>query len=81
MISDKRGTGQVDKKAQLQRGKLKGHIAVRFLKAGKKEKLTFGPSSRPLAPSNCEPGLLIALTGTPKTNLYICHINSVQRYV
>uniref|UniRef100_A0A7C9EWB0 Uncharacterized protein n=1 Tax=Opuntia streptacantha TaxID=393608 RepID=A0A7C9EWB0_OPUST len=27
----------------------------------------FGPSSRPLAPSNCEPGLLIARTGTPLT--------------
>ena len=28
-------------------------------------RLTIGPSSRPLAPSNCEPGLLIARTAKP----------------
>lgn len=27
--------------------------------------LTTGPSSRPLAPNNCEPGLFITRTGTP----------------
>lgn len=36
-----------------------------IVKAIDDKKLTIGPSSRPLAPSNCEPGRLIARTGTP----------------
>lgn len=31
----------------------------------KGRKLTTAPSSRPLAPNNCEPGLFITRTGTP----------------
>lgn len=31
----------------------------------REKKLTIGPSSRPFAPSNCDPGLFIARTGTP----------------